>query len=103
MISAWNTAVEADTKFLEANKEHKSTKIKITEDLSINITELADLLALALMILGNANVQTAQFRWENFQYYLHYDYHDLLRFNNPITEFLFGDDVKTKIGDCDKI
>ena len=62
-----------------------------------------DQLALALMILGNANVQVAQLCHDHFKLYVHYDYHELLRHTNALGENIFGDNLKEKIGDLSKI
>ena len=45
----------------------EDTVLKINDDLSMNISKLHDQLSLALMILGNANVQITQLCTDNFK------------------------------------
>ena len=104
LADLWNTLVDADVKYKDANNTpDKDTVLTVFPGLTLNLTKLHDQLSLALMILGNANVQVAQLRRDHFKPYVHYDYHELLRHTNALGENIFGDNLKEKIGDLTKI
>ena len=105
LASLWSELVSIDMKVKDSKGTNvtEDTVLKINDDLSVNISKLHDQLSLALMILGNANVQIAQLRRDNFKQYVHYDYHELLRHTNPLGENIFGDNLKELIGDISKI
>ena len=103
LVSLWSALVTADVKVKDAKGTKEDTILEILDGCTINISQMHDQLALALMIIGNANVQIAQMRRDNFKPYVHYDYHELLRHSNPLGDNIFGDNLKEKIGNISKI
>ena len=105
LASLWSELVSIDMQVKDSKGTNvtEDTVLKINDDLSVNISKLHDQLSLALMILGNANVQIAQLRRDNFKQYVHYNYHELLHHTNPLGENIFGDNLKELIGDISKI
>ena len=98
----WNQLVDLDVKYKDKMKTTDDTIIEFWEGETINISKMHDQLTLALMILGNSNVQVAQLRLDHFKLYVHYDYHELLSHTNGPGENIFGDNLKEKIGDLTK-
>ena len=105
LVTMWNELVEIDLKVKDSKGKEcaEDTIAEITLELKINISRLHDQLPLALMILGNANVQVAQLRHDHFKPFVHHDYHELLCHTNPLEEQIFRDNLKQKIGDLLKI
>ena len=103
LAQLWSDLVAIDTKVKDATKTTDDTVAELMDGVTVNISQLHDKLTLALMIIGNANVQVAQLRRDHFKQYIHYDYHELLRHTNPIGENIFGDNLNEKIGDLLKI
>ena len=68
-------------------KDAKNTKedsiAEFFNGVTVNISQLHDRLALALMIIGNANVQVAQLHHDNFKQCIHCDYQELLHHTKP--------------------
>ena len=62
LASLWNTLIDMDIKCKDSKKMDKDTVLEVIPGLELNLTKLDDQVALALMILGNANVQVTQLR-----------------------------------------
>ena len=90
LAKVWDTILKADSAVKTQNPDTTSAVLKVPSDVQLDLTELSDLIATTLMVLGNANVQTVQLRKDFMKPYLHYDYHELLQHSNQLTEFLFG-------------
>ena len=103
LISAWSTIAVAVSKFRDEKGKDTPAVFAIGENNSLDLDAIQDLVTTALMVLGNANQQTAQYRRDQFKPFLHYDYHELLHHAHPLTTQLFGDNIKEKIGDISKI
>ena len=102
--SAWASIFAADAAYMDANPGQKECSIQVTPECAINLSQIRELLSTGLMLLGSANVQLALQHRASFKYYLHYDYHGLIHHSNALgATQLFGDTVKEKIGDLEKI
>ena len=72
-----------DVKAKDAKNTKEDSIAELLDGVTVNISQLHDRLALALMIVGNANVQVAQLHHDNFKQYIHCDYQELLHHTNP--------------------
>ena len=104
LTSAWANIFAADAAFCDANLTQGETVLQVTPELSVNLSQIREMLSTSLMLIGSANMQLAQCHQFGFKYYLHYDYHGLLHHSNKLGPGqLFGSTMREKISDLEKI
>ena len=89
LVQLWSELVAMDVKVKDVKNTEEDTIAELLDGVTVNIFQLHDRLPLALIIIGNANVQVALLHHDNFKQYIHYNCQEQLHHTNLLGGNIF--------------